>query len=87
MRFFGTRTVATVMIVGAALAVSACGKSSTDTVDNSTVTGMNGSMEGTTNDMSTIDSETGNVIPDANATDPAAAADNATADNSTGNAM
>ena len=59
------------MVVGAALVVSACGGTeNADTVDNTTVTGMD-SMEpvdGTTNDMTAMDGAggTGNMSADAN---------------------
>ena len=59
------------MVVGAALVVSACGGTeNADTVDNTTVTGMD-SMEpvdGTTNDMTAMDAANGvgNMSADAN---------------------
>ena len=61
------------MVVGAALVVSACGGSeNANTVDNTTVTGMD-SMEpvdGTTNDMTAMDGANGmgNMSADANMT-------------------
>lgn len=47
-------------LIGLAMSISACGRQSNDTVDNAEVTDMNavGTMEGTTNDMSTMDTGT-----------------------------
>lgn len=85
MRVIGSRAITSAMILGAALAVAACGSSEkTDTVDNSQLTDINAAgMEGTTNDMSTIDSATG-TVSDAGAN---VTADNIVADNAAGNAM
>jgi hypothetical protein len=85
------------MLLGAAvmciaMSLSACGKQSSDTVDNSEITDMNavGTMEGTTNDMSAMDSATDtNVAMDNMAMDNMAnGSGDATADNgSAGNSM
>jgi hypothetical protein len=73
-------------LVSIGLSLSACGKSSTDTVDNSEITDMNavGTMEGTTNDMSAMDAATDtNITTDmaANASDNAATENSAVTDN------
>lgn len=90
MRVIGSRAIASAMILGAALAVAACGSTEkTDTVDNSQLTDINAvGMEGTTNDMSTIDSATGTVSgTGSNMAMDNMVMDNMVADNVTGNAM
>lgn len=81
------------MVVGAALVVSACGGSeNANTVDNTTVTGMD-SMEpvdGTTNDMTAMDGANGmgNMSADANMTmDTNMTSGNMMAGNMSGNMM
>jgi len=72
------RTKTAILLVATGLAVTACGKKSEQTTDNSDVTEMNsvGTMEGTTNDMSAIDTATDtNMSADNSAMAPA---DNAT---------
>lgn len=88
MRLFTSRTGGVAMLVAMGLTISSCGKSSTDTIDNSEITDMNavGTMEGTTNDMSAMETATDTNIAADNAV---VAGDNATTDNSAGaeNAM
>lgn len=75
------------LVAVAGLAVSGCGGSSTDTVDNSELTELNGAgmMEGTVNDASAMDVATDTNVSNAmdNAvSDAANASDNATESNS-----
>lgn len=81
------------MVVGAALVVSACGGTeNANTVDNTTVTGMD-SMEpvdGTTNDMTAMDGANGmgNMSADANMTmDTNMTSGNMSSGNMSGNMM
>lgn len=77
------------LVAVAGLAVSGCGGSSTDTVDNSELTELNGAgmMEGTVNDASAMDVATDTNVAVSNAmdnavSDAANASDNATESNS-----
>lgn len=82
MRFSSFKTLLATALIGIGVSLSACGKSSTDTVDNSEITDMNaiGSIEGTINDTSAMDAATDtNVASDVMTN----AIDNRTADNAT----
>jgi hypothetical protein len=82
------RTKTAILLVAAGLAVTACGKKTEQTTDNSEVTEMNsvGTMEGTTNDMSAMDTANDtNMSADNSAMAPA---DNATTgDNASNSTM
>jgi len=83
MRFIGTKAAAVAMITAAALTVTACGRGNdTDAVDTTNVTEMGEEviMEGTTNDMTTIDSAIDTTVE----TDPNMMGDNSTMTNSAG---
>lgn len=72
MHLFSSKSVFVLAAaVAGGLAVSACGGSSTDTVDNSEITEMNaaGMMEGTTNDASAMDMATDTNVATGNVAD------------------
>jgi hypothetical protein len=79
MRVNAQKIIAAALAASTILALSACGSSSSDTVDKSEITNMSeiGAMEGTTNDMSAIETPV-----DTNVAQTEAAADNA-AENTT----
>lgn len=89
MRDLFKKLTAVSMIAGAALAVSACGKSeTTNTTENTTMTDMNtmAPMEGSMNDMSATDM--GNDMGAMNSTDANMSMDsNMSMGNSTSNMM